>query len=227
LGVGNARVEIQGETILARCRTFQCRDPAGGSVSKTVDERSLVDRCLKGDERAFEELVSRYEGALYRLAWRLLRNEEEARDVVQETFLRVFRALHTYDRERRFSTWLLRIGTNLCIDLYRRRRMRLVSVDADEGDELQPVVLVARGAGPSERHAERALAETLDRLLARLPAIYRIVIELRYKQQLAYEEIAEILEIPLGTVKARLHRAHRQLKEHLQAAGLGPDDMAG
>lgn len=193
-------------------------------MRETSDDQSLVERCLKGDERAFETLVARYQAAVYRLAWRLLREDEEARDVVQETFLRVFRALHTYDRERRFSTWILRIGTNLCIDRYRRRHMRLVSIDDDDNDERQPIVLVDRGAGPAEHHRERALSETIDRLVARLPAIYRSVVELRYKQQLAYEEIAEVLDIPLGTVKARLHRAHRHLKDLLEATGFGPEE---
>lgn len=190
------------------------------------DDLPLVRRSLAGDERAFAELVGRYEGALYRLAWRMLRSHEEARDVVQETFLRVFRALSTYDQERRFSTWILRIATNLCIDHCRRRRIRWVSIDEREEDDERPSLpLVAPGAPPDELHRERAVAERLDELIARLPPIYRTIIELRYKQHLAYEEVAEVLGVPLGTVKARLHRAHRQLKDRLEAAGLGPGSL--
>jgi RNA polymerase sigma-70 factor (ECF subfamily) len=154
----------------------------------------------------------------------MLRNDEEARDVVQETFLRVFRALGTYDQKRKFSTWILRIATNLCIDRYRRRKVRLVSIDESEEDEERPsIVLVEGGASPEERYDASSIASRLDQLIGRLPPIYRSIIELRYKQQLAYEEIAEVLGVPLGTVKARLHRAHRHMKDLLEGAGIGPD----
>jgi RNA polymerase sigma-70 factor (ECF subfamily) len=195
-------------------------------VRDAGDDLPLVRRTLEGDERAFAELVGRYEGALYRLAWRMLRNHEEARDVVQETFLRVFRALGSYDQERKFSTWVLRIATNLCIDRYRRRRLKWVSIDASEEDEDRPsIVLVEPRDGPDRRYDDAAMAARLDELVQRLPPIYRTIIELRYKQHLAYEEVAEILGVPLGTVKARLHRAHRHLKELLEASGLGPEAL--
>jgi len=190
------------------------------------DDLPLVKRSLEGDARAFAELVRRYEGALYRLAWRMLRNDEEARDVVQETFLRVFRALATFDQERRFSTWILRIATNLCIDHCRRRRVKWVSIDDHgEDDDRPPLVLAGSEAPPDRLHRDAALARRLDELVARLPPIYRAILELRYKQQLAYEEVAEVLGVPLGTVKARLHRAHRHLKELLAQSGLGPESL--
>ncbi|MBD3235643.1 MAG: sigma-70 family RNA polymerase sigma factor [Candidatus Eisenbacteria bacterium] len=200
--------------------------PAGRSpVREAGEDRSLVRRCLKGDERAFAQLVARYEGAIYRLAWRMMRQDEEAQDVVQETFMRVFRALHTYDQSRKFSTWILRICTNLCIDRYRRRRMKLLSIDASEQEEARsPIVLVDRGRSPFEAYQRSAMRAALDRLVQRLPPIYRAVIELRYQQSLSYDEISEVLGIPLGTVKARLHRAHRHLKELLEEAGIGPDE---
>ncbi|MFH1144380.1 MAG: sigma-70 family RNA polymerase sigma factor [Candidatus Eisenbacteria bacterium] len=188
------------------------------------DDLPLVQRSLRGDERAFEELISRYEAALYRLAWRMMGNAEEAHDVVQETFLRVFRSLDTFDQSRRFSTWILRIATNLCIDRYRRRKVQLLSIDVDDDDdERRPIVLADERQNPEEMHGRTALAESIGRLMEHLPPIYRAILELRYKQDLAYEEIADVLEIPLGTVKARLHRAHHRLKELLVEAGLRPD----
>ena len=212
-----------GETISPAWRMLPSGKAAKGSpVRETGDDLPLVKRSLKGDEQAFEELVTRYEAALYRLAWRMLANEEEARDIVQETFLRVFRALETFDQSRRFSTWILRITTNLCIDRYRRRKMRLLSIDVDDEEEdRRPIVLVDPGRGPEADHGRTSLAETVGALIERLPPIYRAILHMRYQQGLAYEEIAETLEIPLGTVKARLHRAHRQLKELLEAAGIG------
>jgi RNA polymerase sigma-70 factor (ECF subfamily) len=197
----------------------------GSSVNDAGDDLPLVRRALQGDERAFAELVGRYEGALYRLAWRMLRNHEEARDVVQETFLRVYRALATYDQERRFSTWILRIATNLSIDHCRRRRVQWVSIEESQEDDRPGIVLAEPGHGPDRQHHDLAVAERLDGLIARLPPIYRAIIELRYKRHLAYEEVAEVLGVPLGTVKARLHRAHRHLKDQLEAAGLGPDSL--
>jgi RNA polymerase sigma-70 factor (ECF subfamily) len=200
--------------------------PEGLPVMVQSSDVGLVRRSLKGDERAFAILVTRYSGLLYRLAWRMLRNDEEARDAVQETFLRIHRALSTYDQKRKFSTWIMRITTNLCIDRIRRRRMKTLSIDVgDDEDERVPVVLVDGRPTPEARYGQTALREMLDKLVSRLPPIYRAVVELRYKQELAYEEIAEVLDIPLGTVKARLHRAHRQLKERLQAAGMGPEGI--
>lgn len=183
-----------------------------------------MQRSLVGDERAFAELVMRYQGALYRLAWRMLRDDEEARDAVQEVFLRVHRALATFDQKRKFSTWVLRITTNHCIDRIRKRRMKLLSINVDEKDEERiPVVLVDERPTPDANYGRSSLRATLDELVSRLPPIYRAVVELRYSHQLAYEEIAAVLEIPLGTVKARLHRAHRQLKDRLQGLGIDSD----
>jgi len=202
------------------------KSPEAPSLRMTGDDLPLVQRSLRGDQRAFEELITRYEAALYRLAWRMLGNEEEARDIVQETFLRVFRSLDTFDQSRRFSTWILRITTNLCIDRYRRRKVHLLSIDMDDEDEGRPpLVLVDGRPDPQADHGARSLAETLSRLMERLPPIYRAILDLRYKQGLAYEEIAEVLDVPLGTVKARLHRAHRQMKEILLAEGLGPEAL--
>ncbi|MCK4302702.1 MAG: sigma-70 family RNA polymerase sigma factor [Candidatus Eisenbacteria sp.] len=195
-------------------------------MSGPADDVALVRQCLKGDEWAFAKLVSLYSGVLYRLAWRMLRNEEEARDAVQEVFLRVYRALSSFDQSRKFSTWILRITTNHCIDRIRRRRIKMLSIDvADKDDTYLPVVLVDGRPTPEARYGRTALSETLDQMVLRLPPIYQAVVELRYKQQLAYSEIAEVLEIPLGTVKARLHRAHRQLKEKLQSSGIGPEAL--
>ena len=195
-------------------------------MSGPADDLALVQRSLQGDERAFAELVSQYSAALYRLAWRMLRNEEEARDVVQEAFLRVFRALATFDQSRKFSTWILRITTNLCIDRIRRRKIKTLSIDIDQSDEERvPVILVDKGPSPEDRYGQTALGDLLDEIILQLPPIYRAVVELRYKEQLGYEEIAQVLDIPLGTVKARLHRAHHQLKDRLLMAGFSPEEL--
>ncbi|MBU1702355.1 MAG: sigma-70 family RNA polymerase sigma factor, partial [Candidatus Eisenbacteria bacterium] len=139
----------------------------------------------------------------------------------QEVFIRVFRGLKTFDATRTFSTWLYRIATNLCIDHHRKRRLRTISIDADSpaGDRKEPMALPGKEPRPDRLHEVTTLAETVETYLERLPPIYRLILHLRYREQLTYEEMAEILGTPLGTVKARLHRAHRHLKNLMEKRG--------
>jgi RNA polymerase sigma-70 factor, ECF subfamily len=178
------------------------------------DEAALIRRCLKGDQDAIRGLVRLYEGAVYHLLWRATGNAEDARDLTQETFVRAIRALDRFDLARPFRNWIFRIASNLAIDHLRRARLRTVSIDIDESDEsgLHAPILVDQGIRPDEAHERSWLSEHLARLVEQLPAEYRTVIHLRHREQLAYEEIATVLEIPLGTVKARLHRAHNRLR---------------
>ena len=178
------------------------------------DEVALIRRCREGDQDAIRGLVGVYERAVYHLLWRATGNEEDARDLAQETFVRAIRALDRFDLDRPFRNWIFRIASNLAIDHLRRARLRTVSIDVDENDESgrRAPLLVDEGARPDEVHEQTWLSEHLARLVERLPHEYRTVIHLRHKEQLAYEEIAKILDVPLGTVKARLHRAHHRLR---------------
>jgi RNA polymerase sigma-70 factor (ECF subfamily) len=182
-----------------------------------------VNRALAGDEQAFAHLLTRYRSRVYGLALRMVQRPEDAADIVQEAFVRAFQALGSFDPNRSFGAWIARIAANLCIDHYRRRRLHLVSLDApldsEPGDrtrELQdPAPL------PDEVMSRGESASQMDALVQGLSPRYRIVILLRYKEDLAYEEIAEILRLPLGTVKARLHRAHHLLKRRLDPGHQG------
>jgi RNA polymerase sigma-70 factor, ECF subfamily len=178
------------------------------------DEVALIRRCLKGDQDAIRGLVKLYEGPVYHLLWRATGNEEDARDLAQETFVRAIRALDRFDLARPFRNWIFRIASNLAIDHLRRARLRTVSINIDEDDEsgMRAPILVDERARPDEVHEATWLSEHLARLVAQLPPDYRTVVHLRHREQLAYEEIAETLGIPLGTVKARLHRAHHRLR---------------
>jgi RNA polymerase sigma-70 factor (ECF subfamily) len=185
-------------------------------VSPTDPE--LVRRCLAGDERAYRELIERYERQVYSVAMRMVRVAEDAEDLTQETFVRMFKALDRYDPGRPFPAWLLTIAARLSIDLLRRRRVKTVPLFRTEAgsDEERAVDIEDPGLGPEELTERREEERSAEGLIASLPEHYRIVVVLRHQQGLSYEEISEALRLPLGTVKARIHRARALLKERLE-----------
>ncbi len=182
----------------------------------TLSDGEIVRRCLAGEEEAFRTLIQRHERAVYHLVWRMVRSDEDAKDLTQEIFLKVCRVLEQFDQERTFTSWLFKIASNQTIDFLRRRRLKTVSLGHDLEDEDRPPLEIAdTGPRPDQDLAESKRKEMLVGLIDRLAPHYRIVVELRYEQQLSYDEIKDILGLPLGTVKARLHRAHQQLKAWL------------
>jgi RNA polymerase sigma-70 factor (ECF subfamily) len=177
------------------------------------DDASLIDSTLAGDTEAFGRLVERYQDRLYNALVRFLGSAEDARDVTQDTFLQALTKLRTFRRESAFYTWLYRIGFNLAMSS-RRRTKPCVSID-----RLQREV----GAEPSDNgappdrnllQADRAVKVQLA--LGRLAEEQRQVVVLREIDECSYEAMAEILEVPIGTVRSRLFRARMQLKEHLE-----------
>lgn len=183
----------------------------------SVDEADLIRRCLAGDERAYRDLVERFERPVFSLALRMVRRVEDAEDLTQETFVRMFRALDRYDPTRPFPAWLFTIATRLCIDHLRRKRLAPISLTqvGPEDDEEYTIEVADPGLGPelTTSHAEEE-RRTRD-LIDSLPPHYRIVVLLRHQQDLSYDEIAEALHLPLGTVKARIHRAREILKQRI------------
>jgi RNA polymerase sigma-70 factor (ECF subfamily) len=183
-----------------------------------TDDTEILKRCLKGDERAYREILDRYRSPIYSLALRMVRQAQDAEDITQETFVRMFRALERYDPTRPFAAWLFTIASRLCIDHLRRRRLKPISLiqrDASTAEEHE-IEIEDPGLLPDELavHSEE---ETRTReLIDSLPAHYRIVVVLRHQQDLSYEEIAETLHLPLGTVKARIHRARALLKQRIE-----------
>ena len=182
------------------------------------EEAGLIRRCLAGDEKAYRELVERYQAQVYSVALRMVRRSEDAEDLTQETFVRMFRALSRYDPTRPFAAWLFTIASRLCIDHIRRRRVSPISLTQRERgtEEEYEIEVEDPGLGPEEVavHAEesRRAADLIDSL----PPHYRIVVILRHVQDLSYEEIAEALHLPLGTVKARIHRARALLRARIE-----------
>ena len=170
-----------------------------------ITELQLIERAVAGDERAFAELVTRYQTAVYNLAYRMLGDAGEAEDAAQEVFLRIYRRLATYDAEHRFSTWVLSIASHYCIDLLRRKRPWLVPLENISN------WMRARTRGPEAAALAQEQQDTVRSLLAKLPEHYRLVLLLRYWHDLGYEEIAQVVDLPVSTIKARLHRARNAL----------------
>jgi RNA polymerase sigma-70 factor (ECF subfamily) len=182
-----------------------------------AEDRELVRLALDGDDAAFAKIVRRYERGLYNLALRMVRDPELARDLTQDVFIRVHRSLARYDPVYPFPSWIFRVASNLCIDWIRRRRIATVSLDASvPGEEASP----ARDVPAGEPDPEQALllkdrARILGEALAKLPEAHRLVLLLRHQRDLSYEEIALALDVPLGTAKARIHRAREALRRIL------------
>lgn len=182
----------------------------------------VIERVLAGDANAFDELVRAVEGPAYAVAYRILHDEESAADVVQESLLKAYRALPSF-RGGRFKHWFLRIVTNTCYDLLRERRgRRAASLDAFPLADESTALLIDPGERP-DSHAERMEVHAwLERGLRMMPADQRMVVVLCDVQGYKYEEAAEILGIPVGTVKSRLSRGRVWLRDFLHAQGIGP-----
>ena len=182
-----------------------------------VNDRELVARCQGGNEAAFDELVRRHQGRAFNVAWQLLRNREDATEVAQDAFVRIYRTLAGFRGECEFTTWLHQIVVNLAHNKHRWwcRRGRLETETF--GDDRQ---LTAPMAAPDMTAAQREFARTLSRRIAELPAPYREVLVLRNVEDLSYEEIAVVLKCEVGTVKSRIARAREALRESMKDDGL-------
>ena len=193
------------------------------------EELHIIRRVLDGDVNAFEKLVLEHQKNVYNLALKMLGNPEDASDVSQETFLRAFRSLGSFQGDSRFSVWLYRMTSNVCIDFLRKRKRRAevsmtVVNDEDEKSELEI---------PDERFSPEQTLDRQERIravhegLQKLPEEYRRILTMREIGGLSYEELAEALELELGTVKSKLFRARKKLCEVLLESGnFSPPDAS-
>ncbi|HEY3381562.1 MAG TPA: sigma-70 family RNA polymerase sigma factor [Vicinamibacterales bacterium] len=189
-----------------------------------LTDAELVERALGGSDDAFRALVARHQRPVYNLLVRMLRNPALAEDLAQETFLKVFSRLSTFDPQFKFSNWILRIAHNRAIDAMRRRGPAEVSLDEPDPAEQARMsqILVDPTSDAAPRRAEQHdLARALDKALARLRPEYREVVVLRYHEDLGYEEIARVTGLPQGTVKSYLHRARAEMAAILSRQGWG------
>jgi len=184
-------------------------------------EKALVQKAKAGDRDAFAALVSAYEGKIYNLALRYLGNREDAMDASQEVFLRVFRFLPGFQEESGFSTWIYRIGVNVCKDMLAKRAKRgELSLELPDEEEDYRTAEVADSRYDPEAIVEQAdLRESLAEAIGQLPQQQREMIVLRDIQGLSYEEIGQVLSLEAGTVKSRLSRARENLRKKLLQSG--------
>ncbi len=187
-------------------------------------DAEIVQKARGGDHEAFRLLVERYQGRAFRLAVRVLRNEDHARDAVQDAFLKAYGSLDRFQGRSSFYTWLYRIVMNQCLDRKRRDKSdREVEWNDDVASRQSPAAGALAAGGPPvapDVAVERGeLRESLAKAIAELPDDARRTIELREIDGLSYAEIAEALDIPKGTVMSRLHYARRKLQEALSAVG--------
>lgn len=171
----------------------------------------LVRRAVEhGDQKAFAELLEQYREPIHYLLLKMVNNREDAEDLTIETFAKAFKNLPNFRPDYAFSTWLFRIATNAGIDFLRKKKLKTLSIDTtfsnDDGDEVK-INIKSADPTPEQELMTEEKAELLRGFIEKLKPRYRILIELRYYKQLSYEEIAEELDMPLGTVKAQLFRA--------------------
>jgi RNA polymerase sigma-70 factor (ECF subfamily) len=169
-------------------------------------EETWLEEALQGDDEAFSMLVEAYQRPVYNLCYRMLGNQRDAEDAAQETFLRAYKFLHRYDSQRKFSTWLLTIASNYCIDQYRRRKLPTFSFDS-----LPVPDIPEKTIGIETWMIEDEKQDAVKMLLEILKPKDRSAVIMRYWYDFSYEEIAEALSLSISAVKSRLHRSRKEL----------------
>ncbi|MBK9401287.1 MAG: sigma-70 family RNA polymerase sigma factor [Bacteroidetes bacterium] len=182
---------------------------------KAIKDYKLVRKAVdNGDQKAYAELMSRYKDSIYYMLLKMVNNRDDAEDLTIEAFGKAFRNIRQYTPDYAFSTWLFKIATNNCIDFIRKKRKLMLSIDRGfENEEGQDVTLEVRsdGPGPDDVMMKKQKVMMMKDVVDKLKPRYRRLVELRYYQELSYEEIAVELNLPLGTVKAQLFRAREFL----------------
>lgn len=198
--------------------------------SSDRSDQELVERSLSGDPRAYEQLVVRYQRLVFHVLWSRGGDPQDIEDLAQETFVRAWERLHTFDPARSFKTWIAQVATNLTIDHYRARSRRPIFVDlADD----ETAAFQAGDPGRAGDADPALVAQDLDdqrgllHALHQMPPLYREALVLRFAEDLPYEQIAVALDLPLGSVKTRIFRGRELLKQRLIAAGRETVDQSG
>ena len=185
--------------------------------ANAVNDFNLVLRAKDGDQKAYAELMQRYKDSIYFMALKMVNNKDDSMDLTVETFGKAFENIDKYKPDFAFSTWLFRIATNNCIDFIRKKRVSLVSINSmvDEDGDDRPLQIKSDTLNPEETSIKKQQQEQLKIIVDKLPLRYKTLIILRYFEEQSYEEIAQQLDLPLGTVKAQLFRARDLLSNIL------------
>jgi RNA polymerase sigma-70 factor, ECF subfamily len=191
---------------------------SGGKKIMDAIVNKRIKQVIKGDQSAFAEIVEIYKDKVFQICFRMLGNRHEAEDISQEAFIRAYVNIETFNQNRKFSTWLYRIATNLCIDRIRKKKPDYyldAEVSGAEGLTMYSQV-AADVQLPEDKVEEMELQESIQFEISKLPDKYRSVIVLKYIEELSLQEISEILDLPLGTVKTRIHRGREALRKQLR-----------
>jgi RNA polymerase sigma-70 factor (ECF subfamily) len=180
--------------------------------------KKRIKQVIKGDQDAFADIVEIYSNSIFQLGYRMLGNRHEAEDIAQEAFIRAYVNIKSFNQDLKFSTWLFRIATNLCIDRIRKKKPDYyLDAEVSGTDGLTMYSQLSSNSPLPENELESLeLHETVQKEILRLPEKYRSVIVLKYMEELSLNEISEILDMPLGTVKTRIHRGREALRQQLR-----------
>jgi RNA polymerase sigma factor (sigma-70 family) len=181
------------------------------------EDVQAINRVLAGDKSAFAILQKKYQRLINSLIRKMIRNESDIEDLVQETFIKVYSALETYQQSYAFSSWIYRIASNNCIDYMRKKRFQYISINQPiDGDEDLTFEIEDNTYKPDINVMSKEKTQIIQKAIKSLPENYQVVIKLRHIEELEYNEIAEKLNLPLGTVKAHLFRARKILLDELK-----------
>lgn len=192
----------------------------GRFSAKALEDFQLIDRAVQdNDEQAYARLMQRYKRPVYHMILKMVRNVDDAEDLTIESFAKAFKSLHKFKKDFTFSTWLFRIATNNTIDFIRRKKLNTLSISSaytDSEGEAVSIEVEDENLNPQEQAIKLQKEELMQIFVDKLPPKYQKLVRLRYFEELSYEEIAQELEAPLGTVKAQLHRARELLFEMMK-----------
>jgi RNA polymerase sigma factor (sigma-70 family) len=208
--------------IVSTSGTLPLRDPSSKTEQRRIESREedavLIRRALAGDQRAYRKLRQKYHESIYNLIYRMIRDKDEVEDLTQEAFIKAFMSLSSFNDEFAFSTWLYKIATNNCIDYIRRKKLQTFSIDKpiESKESDYTYELPDSTYEPDQDLIDRQRKKLLEDAINSLPAKYRHVIHLRHVEEKEYQEIAAILKLPLGTIKAHIFRAREMLNKYLR-----------
>lgn len=176
------------------------------------DEQRWIQQVLAGDKQAYAHIINKYKNQLYATILRMTKNPQDAQDLVQDAFIKVYRSLDKYDANGSFSGWLYRVAINNCMDEFRKKRYSMTQIEIDEERVVEP-------NHPELVFLKKEKSRQLERLIATLPEDERLIILLRYVNEISYEEIGEVMDVPLSTVRNKLHRAKKKMRETVKRKG--------
>lgn len=196
--------------------------PSNRLSVRAQDDYDYVKKAIGGNQKAYAVLMDRYRNSIYHMMFKMVKNRDDSDDLTLEAFGKAFAKLPSYEPRYAFSTWLFKIAINNCIDHIRKKRLKMLSIDdpiEPGGDHNFSSNIVAPTLDPEQNFIRSQRLELMRSVMNKLSLKYRLMIELRFFEELSYEEIATELNIPLGTVKAQLFRAKEIMYNHLQTPG--------